>query len=150
MQAARSFQHSRSTEPVKGMLAPLVLRTLDGTCLTPSGVSTWPLTCSRYLTGEVYPLPDVTRRANERALRENAVVYSMSTSGLLLKVCVAPAYLARDRRRHSRIPTPPSASANNSVDSEGEAPGDALWTAPRSGTACSCRPSIETCRHMSA
>jgi hypothetical protein len=43
MQAARSFQHSRSAEPVKGMLAALVLRTLDGTCLTPSGVSTWPL-----------------------------------------------------------------------------------------------------------
>jgi hypothetical protein len=46
MQAARSFQHSRSAEPVKGILAALVLRTLDGTCLTPSGVSTWPLACS--------------------------------------------------------------------------------------------------------
>ena len=46
MQAARSFQHSRSAEPVKAN--PFgVLRSLDGTCLTPPGVSTWPLASSK-------------------------------------------------------------------------------------------------------
>ena len=43
MQAARSFQHSRSAEPVKASLAALGASSdLDGTCLTPSGASTWP------------------------------------------------------------------------------------------------------------
>ena len=66
-------------------------------------------------TGEVYRPSDVMRRANERALRENVLVYHTCTSGVLLKVYVALAYLLRDRRRHSRTPILPSASANNSV-----------------------------------
>jgi hypothetical protein len=65
--------------------------------------------------GEVYPPPDLARRANEQALRKNVLVYRTFTSSVLLKVCVALAYLVRDRRRHSRTPIPPSASANNSV-----------------------------------